>query len=479
MNRMLLLALLAFLLSACGGSSSNSGSGDEDRSQNDPPESNDVILTGTFIDSAVEGLEYFTPTLNGVTNQKGDFQYRPGETVSFRVGGIELGTVNAESALTPLDFAPLGASSTHPRVVNIARFLQTLDTDLNPDNGISISGSVRAAAVGVSLDFDVGAAAFENAPALLSFLASLSPERTLRDHLDASRHLQENLSSAYKDLPAELLVLTSDTDEANIAAHSDGSSLVLLDKQASDTTRDIVFTNASGERSVITLNEQGLPIQLYAESGLVIVFENYSKAFVDVAVSVPGLETILHRAVLDADEHSLYSQIVAINGIELPEELADNTASEASQGDSTLLISAAMAISLIEYLTDGIEIPNVDTEALYFEKKLVSDTRFRDILEGKVKVFVIKMFAAALLDDEYDLRAIEVAISTLQCVRGNPDGCGDAVVKTAKSLIEIGGALYDIYQDKERLAAMQARIDAFDWQNTRPFVEIAGVKDGG
>ncbi|MCG8311912.1 MAG: PKD domain-containing protein, partial [Pseudomonadales bacterium] len=240
-----------------------------------------------------------------------------------------------------------------------------------------------------------------------------------------------------------------------------------------------VFTNASGERSVITLNEQGLPIQLYAESGLVIVFENYSKAFVDVAVSVPGLETILHRAVLDADEHSLYSQIVAINGIELPEELADNTASEASQGDSTLLISAAMAISLIEFLTDDIEIPNVDTEALYFEKKLVSDTRFREILKGKVKVFVIKMFAAALLDDEYDLRAIEVAISTLQCVRGNPDGCGDAVVETAKSLIEIGGALYDIYQDKDRLAAMQARIDAFDCQNTRPFVEIAGVKDGG
>ncbi len=65
----------AFLLSACGGSSSDEGE-----------ESN--LLTGRFIDSAVVNIEYETETQKGVTNDRGEFKFNRGEdieTISFSI----------------------------------------------------------------------------------------------------------------------------------------------------------------------------------------------------------------------------------------------------------------------------------------------------------------------------------------------------------------------------------------------------------
>src|SRR3990170_6856762 len=46
--------------------------------------------TGVFAGPII-GLKYQTPTLSGVTNEKGQFQCRDGEVVVFSVGGIVLG----------------------------------------------------------------------------------------------------------------------------------------------------------------------------------------------------------------------------------------------------------------------------------------------------------------------------------------------------------------------------------------------------
>jgi hypothetical protein len=87
---------------------------------------------GVFVDSAVAGLRYKTKSgLSGITNESGEFEYREGDNVTFSLGSIDLGTTNAASTLTPVEI--VGAEDTSdPKVINVARFLQTLDDDNDP-----------------------------------------------------------------------------------------------------------------------------------------------------------------------------------------------------------------------------------------------------------------------------------------------------------------------------------------------------------
>src|ERR1017187_8110574 len=49
------------------------------------------IRTGVFAGPVI-GLKYQTPTLSGVTNEKGQFKYRTGEMVIFSIGDVVLGS---------------------------------------------------------------------------------------------------------------------------------------------------------------------------------------------------------------------------------------------------------------------------------------------------------------------------------------------------------------------------------------------------
>ena len=82
------LTISTALLSACGGG----GGGGESSSSTD----NSSVRTGSFIDSAVEGLRYSTPTRSGLTNALGEFKYLDGEQVTFQIGGTVLGITDAQ-----------------------------------------------------------------------------------------------------------------------------------------------------------------------------------------------------------------------------------------------------------------------------------------------------------------------------------------------------------------------------------------------
>ena len=107
--------------------------------------SNETVLQGRFIDAAVEGLEYTTSTgMSGVTDSNGTFNYTPGSTVTFSMGGIKFPAVEASSVVTPLDLAKV-SSPEDPAALAIAQMLQSVDSDDNPDNGISIKKDKLAA----------------------------------------------------------------------------------------------------------------------------------------------------------------------------------------------------------------------------------------------------------------------------------------------------------------------------------------------
>lgn len=141
--------LATALITACGNSSNSA-----------------TPQTGALVDAAVSGISYTTSSgLTGLTNEKGEFQFRPGDTVSFSLGSLPLGTAVANTQVAPSDIAAqaTGNGANSAGVANnIARFLQTFDSDGNPDNGITIPASTASAAssigkidlTGTALDTD-------------------------------------------------------------------------------------------------------------------------------------------------------------------------------------------------------------------------------------------------------------------------------------------------------------------------------------
>lgn len=145
-RRLALTCLLACShLAACGGGGGGGGG-----------------PSGVFLDSAVNGVE-FVPAAGGggLTDANGRFRYDNGQTVLFRIGDVILGVATGAAVVTPVDLAPGAVDETDEEVINLARFLQTIDLDQDPDNGITVDELVRQAAIGVTIDFSQSVAAFE------------------------------------------------------------------------------------------------------------------------------------------------------------------------------------------------------------------------------------------------------------------------------------------------------------------------------
>ncbi|MBT8164117.1 MAG: hypothetical protein KJO97_01105, partial [Acidimicrobiia bacterium] len=88
---------------------------------------------GHFIDANVIGLSYHGPTQQGVTADStsedgGGFLFFPNEEITFSVGEVVLGTAEAAKKVSPLDLFD-SSDATDPRVINVARLLQSLDND--------------------------------------------------------------------------------------------------------------------------------------------------------------------------------------------------------------------------------------------------------------------------------------------------------------------------------------------------------------
>ena len=109
-------------------------------------------LVGVVIDSPIINIRYATDAQSGSTNQNGQFSYQPGDIIVFQIGDVELPPVTAGPVVTLRDIAGTN-DYTDPALINMARFIQSLDSDGDPANGITILEQAHLAATGVTLDF--------------------------------------------------------------------------------------------------------------------------------------------------------------------------------------------------------------------------------------------------------------------------------------------------------------------------------------
>ena len=142
------ITALALGLSGCfDGSSSSSSS----------------TRTGTFIDSAVSGLNYQGErTGPALTDENGQFRYRRDETLQFSLGELALGSAVGAEVLTPLSITSGASSASDQQVLNKLILLQTLDADGDTNNGIQITDDIReqVSLRAADIDFDQPAADF-------------------------------------------------------------------------------------------------------------------------------------------------------------------------------------------------------------------------------------------------------------------------------------------------------------------------------
>jgi hypothetical protein len=154
-------SILLLAITGCGGSSSEEPP--------TPAPTAPTVQTGIFVDSAVYGIGYRTESGDGFTNKEGEFNYISGDTVTFFIGNFDFPSATASSVVTILDIANTDDYNDN-RVRNIARLLQTLDKDGNPDNGIEITDAAHENASVV--DLTIPTEDFEAAQEVIDFITN-------------------------------------------------------------------------------------------------------------------------------------------------------------------------------------------------------------------------------------------------------------------------------------------------------------------
>lgn len=174
-------------VAACGG-----GGGDGGTSAS--------TQTGIFSDSPVEGLTYVTGGVTAKTNAAGQFTYTAGQTVTFKVGDIVLGTVTPKALVTPITLVTGATNELDPTVTNISKFLQTIDDDNNPSNGIRLTTAIHTGATGRTINFAQTTVAYDADANVTTAYNAILPLTTAGTHAvvndaGAQSHLRNTLLS--------------------------------------------------------------------------------------------------------------------------------------------------------------------------------------------------------------------------------------------------------------------------------------------
>ncbi|MFQ2629226.1 hypothetical protein ACK3Y1_20380, partial [Aeromonas caviae] len=134
--------LSGVMLTACGGGGDDNGGGSNGGNNGGnngggTDTGSKPLHTAVFLDSVVGGLDYRCNDYTGVTNAKGEFLFDDGDTCEFALGNQRLGAVTLKagnSLVTPYTLA----GDDKEKAIRIAALLQTLDSDSNPENGITL-----------------------------------------------------------------------------------------------------------------------------------------------------------------------------------------------------------------------------------------------------------------------------------------------------------------------------------------------------
>ncbi len=189
MKSLYFLIITMFFIGCGGGSSSST-----------------QTTTGILIDSAVSGVTYSCSSTTDITDTDGKFTCPTNSTVSFTIGGVDLGSVSLSSNQSSEYFTPArlygleNNNISDIRILNFIQLIQSLDTDNNASNGIDISLDTRDDLVGFSLDISSSSTVEDDLNTTLTAIGRIliSSDKALEHYVDT---LQNTLNITFNPEP--------------------------------------------------------------------------------------------------------------------------------------------------------------------------------------------------------------------------------------------------------------------------------------
>ncbi|MDQ8038524.1 MAG: hypothetical protein REI12_13960 [Pedobacter sp.] len=192
-------------LTACGGGGGSSSA---------TPSA--TVLTGVLTDSEIKGVAYSTSSgRSGTTDAAGHFDYVAGDTVTFRIGQLVLGSykpTGSSATVTPLELATTGGVVDADKVSNLLVLLQSLDSDGDASNGIEILpavGTALTSTVAATLDLTEAPATFSGSSALSGLVSTAGPDAVLVSEAEAKEHF---VSAFFQRIEGTWRFSAADTD---------------------------------------------------------------------------------------------------------------------------------------------------------------------------------------------------------------------------------------------------------------------------
>jgi hypothetical protein len=261
----LVLPASTLTIIGCGGGSSSTPSS---------------VATGQafYIDSAVQGVDYSCGTQTGITGSKGEFTFDVGHNCTFSLDKIKLRDVAADTLEN--------GKQIQETKVDIARVLLSLDSDRNPDNGITIDRDIVASLV------DAGVSTFADIFNEWSTIIPIEwPSNILTDLVSesvAKAHLVQNIlqeHTLYTNILGQSNTLESWTFNADL------SSVTSVELVGGNDTETITL---SFDRNTLTFNS--------SENDPVVI-QNITDEYLIIIIN--GEETRLYYDELKAKDYFL------------------------------------------------------------------------------------------------------------------------------------------------------------------------------
>lgn len=237
--KLLFPVILSVSLIACGGGGSSGGdAGVEPPSDNPLPgaegqdDSAITPSTGVLFDARIENLAFRTPSFSGYTTAQGEFRYAADETVVFSLGDLEFPALPGKEFITVVDL--LNATEVSQEVINLARLLQSLDT--NPDEDVISLPDLQVGAL-AGVDFGLSAMAFETSDPVVAILRDFGNQpnsQMLVPEQEAVDHLYESAASLGVVLPDIDPLLDNDGDRSLNSTDTDDDNDGIPDVDDSD-----------------------------------------------------------------------------------------------------------------------------------------------------------------------------------------------------------------------------------------------------
>jgi hypothetical protein len=226
--------------------------------------------TGYLVDSAVQGINYECDggETTGVTANDGAFEcISASESVNFKLGEMPLGTIASYSSnaqILPQDLVGVSKLETSDAtVIKIAQLLQSLDSDNNPTNGITIVSSISSKfTANDSLSETIEALATK---AGIATSAIVSADDAI-DHLNSSSGIvtKETLSG---DITSDLTLTANKVWVLDgLVAVKDGATLTI---EAGTT---IIGKDGTGDNTSYMIIDKGAKIMAEGTAAKPIIF---------------------------------------------------------------------------------------------------------------------------------------------------------------------------------------------------------------